>query len=122
MYECRFSIFIAHFFEFPFIHLLLIKFFNDTLLLILRRPKQVSHTSLSLYLSNQKSNIFSKTFNGILKETPMGGLSKGIRIFVKSFIKLSRFIYKENDIRALLKKEINNKYNSNLIEEKSYIN
>lgn len=42
--------------------------------------------------------------------------------FDEEFIKLSRFIYKENDIRASLKKEINNKYNSNLIEEKSYIN
>ena len=42
--------------------------------------------------------------------------------FDDEFIKLSRFIYKENDIRASLKKEINIKYNSNLIEEKSYIN
>ena len=42
--------------------------------------------------------------------------------FDEEFIKLSRFIYKENDIRASLKKEINIKYNSNLIEEKSYIN
>ena len=41
--------------------------------------------------------------------------------FDKEFIKLSRSIYKENDIRASLKKEINIKYNSNLIEEKSYI-
>ena len=42
--------------------------------------------------------------------------------FDEEFIELSRFIYKENDIRASLKKEINIKYNSNLIEEKSYIN
>jgi len=42
--------------------------------------------------------------------------------FDEEFIKLSRFIYKENDIRASLKKEINIKYKSNLIEEKSYIN
>ena len=42
--------------------------------------------------------------------------------FDEEFIKLSRFIYKENDIRASIKKEINIKYNSNLIEEKSYIN
>ena len=42
--------------------------------------------------------------------------------FDEEFIKLSRSIYKENDIRASLKKEINIKYNSNFIEEKSYIN
>ncbi len=42
--------------------------------------------------------------------------------FDEEFIKLSRSIYKENDIRASLKKEINIKYNSNLIEEKSYTN
>jgi hypothetical protein len=42
--------------------------------------------------------------------------------FGEEFIKLSRSIYKENDIRASLKKEINIKYKSNLIEEKSYIN
>ena len=40
--------------------------------------------------------------------------------FGEEFIKLSRSIYKENDIRASLKKEINIKYNSNFIEEKSY--
>ena len=42
--------------------------------------------------------------------------------FDEEFIKLSRSIYKENDIRASLKKEINIKYHSNLIEEKLYIN
>ena len=42
--------------------------------------------------------------------------------FDEEFIQLSRSVYKENDIRASLKKEINNKYNSNFIEEKSYIN
>ena len=42
--------------------------------------------------------------------------------FDEEFIKLSRLIYKKNDIRSSIKKEINIKYNSNLIEEKSYIN
>jgi hypothetical protein len=36
------------------------------------------------------------------------------------FIELARLVYTTNDIRADLKKEINLKYNSNLIEEKSY--
>tara|TARA_B100001250_G_scaffold244584_1_gene210242 strand:- start:323 stop:730 length:408 start_codon:yes stop_codon:yes gene_type:complete len=40
--------------------------------------------------------------------------------FDKEFIKLARSIYKENDVRASIKKEINQKYNSELVEEKSY--
>ena len=40
--------------------------------------------------------------------------------FDKEFIQLARSVYKENDIRATIKKEIDLKYNSNLVEEKSY--
>ena len=36
------------------------------------------------------------------------------------FIQLARSVYKENDKRSTIKKEINLKYNSNLVEEKSY--
>ena len=42
--------------------------------------------------------------------------------FNKEFIQLARSVYKENDKRASIKKEINQKYNSDLIEEKSYNN
>ena len=42
--------------------------------------------------------------------------------FDKEFIQLARSVYKENDRRASIKKEINEMYNSELIEEKSYIN
>ena len=42
--------------------------------------------------------------------------------FDKEFVELARSVYKENDKRASLKKEINQKYNSELIEEKSYNN
>ena len=42
--------------------------------------------------------------------------------FDKEFIKLARSVYKENDKRASIKKEINQKYNSELVEEKSYNN
>ena len=42
--------------------------------------------------------------------------------FDKEFIQLARSVYKENDKRASIKKEINQKYNSELIEEKSYNN
>ena len=40
--------------------------------------------------------------------------------FDKEFIELARSVYKENDRRASIKKEINQIYNSELIEEKSY--
>lgn len=49
-----------------------------------------------------------------------------IRIFEKSkdfgagFIELARSVYRQNDIRAALKKEINDITNSGLSEEKSY--
>ena len=42
--------------------------------------------------------------------------------FDKEFIQLARSVYKENDKRASIKKEINHKYNSELVEEKSYNN
>ena len=40
--------------------------------------------------------------------------------FDNDFITLARSVYIENDKRASLKKKINIKYNSELIEEKSY--
>ena len=40
--------------------------------------------------------------------------------FDKEFIILARSVYKKNDLRASIKKEINQKYNSELVEEKSY--
>ena len=42
--------------------------------------------------------------------------------FDKEFIQLARSVYKENDKRASIKKEINQKYNSELVDEKSYNN
>ena len=44
------------------------------------------------------------------------------QIFDKEFIQLARSVYKENDKRASIKKELNQKYNSELVEEKSYNN
>ena len=40
--------------------------------------------------------------------------------FDDDFIELARSVYKENDKRSYIKKEINQKYNSKIIEEKSY--
>ena len=40
--------------------------------------------------------------------------------FDKEFIKIARSVYKENDIRSSIKKEINKQFNSEIVEEKSY--
>ena len=40
--------------------------------------------------------------------------------FHNNFIRIARAVYLRNDERAAIKKEINIKYNSDLIEEKSY--
>ena len=42
--------------------------------------------------------------------------------FDEEFVKLARSVYIENDKRASIKKEINQTYNSDLVEEKSYKN
>ena len=40
--------------------------------------------------------------------------------FDEEFIELARSVYQENDSRAFIKHEINQTYNSEIIEEKSY--
>ena len=40
--------------------------------------------------------------------------------FDEEFIKLARSVYYTNDVRAKIKKEINLKYSSGFVEEKSY--
>ena len=47
-------------------------------------------------------------------------IKEGKQEFDKDFIKLARSVYKENDLRASIKHEINNMYNSGLVEEKLY--
>tara|TARA_Y100001960_G_C14223166_1_gene610059 strand:+ start:190 stop:570 length:381 start_codon:yes stop_codon:yes gene_type:complete len=42
--------------------------------------------------------------------------------FNKKFIDLARLVYKTNDMRSQLKSEINKKYDSKIIEVKSYKN
>lgn len=64
-----------------------------------------------------------------LKEinTKLWNIEDDIRIeeaasdFGEKFIKLARSVYFINDDRAAVKKEINLKYNSELIEEKEYV-
>ena len=40
--------------------------------------------------------------------------------FDSSFIELARSVYKKNDLRAKIKRKINEKYGSLIVEEKSY--
>jgi len=40
--------------------------------------------------------------------------------FGESFIRLARSVYQQNDRRSQIKKEINNTYGSDIVEEKSY--
>ena len=40
--------------------------------------------------------------------------------FGDKFVELAREVYQLNDVRAIIKKQINQKYGSELIEEKSY--
>ena len=43
-----------------------------------------------------------------------------VKEFDDAFIKLARSVYYTNDVRAKIKKEINLKYSSGFVEEKSY--
>jgi hypothetical protein len=43
-----------------------------------------------------------------------------VKEFDDDFIKLARSVYYTNDVRAKIKKEINLKYSSGFVEEKSY--
>lgn len=52
-------------------------------------------------------------------EDAIRGLEKA-KNFGPDFIQLARSVYKTNDLRSTIKKEINAKYNSAIIEEKSY--
>lgn len=41
--------------------------------------------------------------------------------FGESFVRLARSVYQQNDLRSIIKKEINVTYGSVLVEEKSYL-
>jgi hypothetical protein len=43
-----------------------------------------------------------------------------MKSFTEKFIGLAREVYQLNDVRAIIKKQINTKYGSELVEEKSY--
>ena len=99
------------------IHMTGIKLKNiDKELKLLTNILQDKNLEIDIDLINQLKEVNSKLWN----------IEDNIRIkernqeFDKEFIQLARSVYKENDRRAAIKKEINQKYNSNLVEEKSY--
>ena len=101
------------------IHMTGIKLKNvDKELKLLRKILQDENLEIDIDLINNlkevNNNLWEIEDNIRIKESNQK--------FDKEFIQLARSIYKENDKRASMKKEINQKYNSELIEEKSYNN
>ena len=47
-------------------------------------------------------------------------IKEKLKNFDEEFIEIARSVYIENDKRSALKRKINIKYNSNIVEEKSY--
>ena len=101
------------------IHMTGIKLKNvDKELKILRKILQDENLEIDIDLINNlkevNNNLWEIEDNIRIKESNQK--------FDKEFIQLARSVYKENDKRASIKKEINQKYNSELVEEKSYNN
>ena len=101
------------------IHMTGIKLKNvDKELKLLRKILQDENFEIDIDLMNNlkevNNNLWEIEDNIRIKESNQK--------FDKEFIQLARSVYKENDKRASIKKEINQKYNSELVEEKSYNN
>ena len=101
------------------IHMTGIKLKNvDKELKLLRKILQDKNLEIDINLINNlkevNNNLWEIEDNIRMKESNQK--------FDKEFIQLARSVYKENDKRASIKKEINQKYHSELVEEKSYNN
>ena len=99
------------------IHMTGLKLKNvDKELKMLKNIIQVKNIEIDIDLINDlkkvNSNLWEIEDNIRIKESNQE--------FDKEFIELARSVYKENDKRATIKKEINQKFHSDLIEEKSY--
>tara|TARA_B100000214_G_scaffold353724_1_gene309987 strand:+ start:900 stop:1301 length:402 start_codon:yes stop_codon:yes gene_type:complete len=83
--------------------------------------------SLRQIIRNKKIKIENDLLNSLKQiNNTLWEIEDEIRVkenqqnFDKDFIQLARSVYIENDKRAFIKKEINIRYDSNFIEEKSY--
>ncbi len=70
----------------------------------------------NLYLKLKKINL------SLWKIEDKIRIKESLKEFDEDFIELARSVYKVNDERSLIKREINLKYNSVIVEEKSYKN
>ena len=85
--------------------------------------------SLQVILHNEKLEVDQNLYLNLKKiNSSLWEIEDKIRIkeslkeFDEDFIELARSVYKVNDERSLVKREINLKYNSGIVEEKSYKN
>ncbi len=83
---------------------------------------------LQSILKNQKFEVSIDLFENLKKVNSLLWIIEDkIRIkefkkeFDNEFVQLARSVYQQNDRRASIKREINIKYNSEITEEKSYI-
>ena len=83
--------------------------------------------SLKVILNNEKLEVDQNLYLKLKKiNSSLWKIEDKIRIkeslqeFDEDFIELARLVYKVNDERSLIKREINLKYNSGIVEEKSY--
>lgn len=101
------------------------KITDQTKLVNVENERKVLIPVYALIATN--SEIESKFMELIQVNTTLWEIEDKIRVketseeFDQEFIELARSVYKQNDIRARIKKEINLLSNSILIEEKSYV-
>ena len=76
----------------------------------------------NLHIDSKLINQLKKVNNILWKIEDEIRIKENDKEFDNEFIKLARSVYKENDKRALIKKEINYTYYSEIIEEKYYSN
>ena len=83
--------------------------------------------SLKVILNDEKLEIdqnlylkLKKINSSLWKIEDKIRIKESLKEFDEDFIELARSVYKINDERSLIKREINLKYNSGIVEEKSY--
>ena len=83
--------------------------------------------SLKVILNNQKLEVdqnlylkLKKINSSLWKIEDKIRIKESLKEFDEDFIELARSVYKVNDERSLIKREINIKFNSGIVEEKSY--
>ena len=90
----------------------------DNELILLKKILQDKNLEIDIDLINNLKEVN----NNLWEIEDKIRIKESNQTFDKEFIQLARSVYKENDKRASLKKEINLNYNSELVEEKSYTN